>query len=156
MDQFTRNADGTVEVPLGVVDVAACFALGSTQYSVAKFVELVGGEATAIELGNYAEELAKLTHPQLLGCLCEGWASLTPLAPIVELLLKLDKVFTLRALLAQRLCSDYREGFVYFSFNLPVNKLLTFYATTSGLGDEAIRLHGLRHDDTAPIDLADK
>lgn len=151
MNQFVRNPDNTIQVPAGVVDVAACFALGGTHHSVTKLVDLIGEEA-AIELGEYAETLAKLSHSQLLGCLCEGWTSTRPLAPIIELLQKLDPCFTLRALLAQRLCSSYREGFVHFSGTLTVGQLLPFYATTAGLDGEAIRLHGLRHAeaDAAP------
>lgn len=148
MDQFIRNTDGTVQVPAGVVDVASIFALGNTHNAVAKLVDLIG-EAAAIELGIYAETLAKLTHPQLLGCLSEGWTSTKPLAPIIELLLKLDPCFTLRALLAQRLCSDYRDGWIYFSGTLTVGQLLPFYMTCSGLDGEAIRLHALRQADSS-------
>lgn len=152
MNQFTRNPDGTIQVPAGVIDVAAIFALGSTHNSVTKLVALVG-EEQAILLGEYAEVLSRLSHPQLLGCLSEGWTSTRPLAPIVELLQKLDPCFTLRALLAQRLCSDYRDGFIHFSGTLTVSQLLPFYVTTSGLDGEALRLHALKTD-TAPSDLA--
>lgn len=142
MDQFIVNEDGTVQIPVGVVDVAAIFYMGGTHSAVSKLVALIG-EEQAIRLGEYASTLAQLTHPQLLGCLCEGWTSSKSLAPIVELLQKLDHCFTLRALLAQRLCSAYREGFVHFSIILPVSQLLPFYATMSGLDGEAIRLHDL-------------
>lgn len=130
--EFTRNEDGTIEVPVGVVDVAAIFFLGGTESAVANLVSLIGEEA-AIRLGEYAASLAQLTHPQLLGCLSEGWTSLTPLAPIIELLQKLDPCFTLRALLAQRLCSSYRDGWIHFSGTLTVGQLLPFYATCAGL-----------------------
>lgn len=155
MSQFTRNPDGTAEVPSAVIHAAAIFALGNTDYIVTRLADLFG-EEQALAMGEYAEVLSKFSHPQLLGFLGEGWTSERPLAPIVELLLKLDPVFTLRAVLAQRLCSTYRAGFVHFAITATVGQLLPFYATTSGLDAEAVRLHALRHADaaTAPNDLA--
>lgn len=145
--EFVRNPDGTFEVPNGVISAAAIFGLGGPDYIVSRLITLFG-EAQALAMGAYAESLSKFSHAQLLGFLGEGWVSERPLAPIIELLQRLDPVFTLRAVLAQRLCSSYRAGFIHFASTPTVGQLLPFYATCAGLDGEAIRLHALRHADT--------
>lgn len=123
MNEFTRNADGTIEVPLGVLDVAAIFFLSGTEGAVANLVSMLG-EEQAIRLGEYAAQLTNLEHPELLGCLCEGWQSTAPLDPTIELMQRLAPCFTRRALIAQRVCRDNPKL---------TAKLLPFYQVTSGL-----------------------
>lgn len=138
MDQFIRNEDGSIQVPVGVVDVAAIFNLGDTHSAVSKLVDLIG-EEQAILLGEYAASLAQLTHPQLLSRLCEGWSNGLQIAPVIELLERLAPNTTLRAVLAQRLCGRYEEGAVRFSTVLHVESRLPFYRGVCGLNYQALR-----------------
>lgn len=144
MDQFIRNEDGTIQVPVGVLHVAHIFHFGDTPDAIAKLISLIG-ESQAIQLGEFAASLAPLTHSQLLSRLCEGWSSPIRIPPIIELLERLAPETTLRAVLAQRLCGRFEDGTVKFSTVLNVENLLPFYRGVCGLDYQA-----LRQADTAP------
>lgn len=121
----TRNLDGTASAPAGAGDVAAIFQAGDTEAAILNLVDLFG-EDQEKQLGAYAEKLAALAHPVLLGMLCEHWQSNVSIAPVINLLERIDPRFTLRALVAQRVCRG-NPGLAA--------KLLPFYRIASGLVD---------------------
>lgn len=118
---FERDADGMI-VPASVVTVSKVFCSDSTQDAVHQLIQLIG-EDGALRLGEYVESMHG-TQAFLLGILAEGWRSTLPLRPVLEVLLLLDGQFTLRALIAQRICT----------MNPPLAEyLLPFYKATSGV-----------------------
>lgn len=121
--RFVRNIDGTSTVPGAVVTVSTIFNAGSTEGAVTNLLNLIG-ESNAITLGEFAASIDALPQPYLLGMLAEGWRSKLPLRPVLDVLLLLDRNFTLRALVAQRVCTVTPELAAH---------LLPFYRKTSGL-----------------------
>lgn len=113
----TKNQGGTAS------DVAAIFRAGDTEGAIVNLTDLFGDDQER-QLAGYAEMLAALAHPDLLGMLCEGWQSDVSLGPIINLLERLGPRFTLRALVAQRVCLGNPAL---------VAKLLPFYRIVSGL-----------------------
>ena len=121
--QFVRNEDGTYTVPGAVVTVSTIFHSDSTEGAVHNLINLVG-EANAITLGEFVYSIETYKHEFLLGMLAEGWRSNLPLRPVLDVLLLLDRNFTLRALVAQRVCTASPDL---------AKHLLPFYRATSGL-----------------------
>lgn len=124
--EFVRNSDGSITVPAGVLEVAAVFFGSDPGSNIQHLIELVG-EANALALGNYAASLSGRAQPELLGMICEGWLSATlPLSPVLKVLGQIDGKFTLRVLIAQRVCRG-TPGLA--------DHLIPFYKTASGLGN---------------------
>lgn len=103
--KFIRNNDGTMTIPGCVLDIAPIFYSPAGESALDNLIALVG-EDGCLTIGEYILAFCNSTQPELMGMLCEGFATDTPLNPIVKLLEKLPPIITLRALVTQKLCQS--------------------------------------------------